>query len=114
MNSVNTYLSPNYLRYGPSSLGTNGLELYFTIRNGGVYASGLFVAKRTSPEEPFGVPEAIPLPNDTYVEPEAPTISADGNLLMFSRIDCAEKVGCQYINIYKLDRLTKPDPRVLK
>eukprot|EP00992_Anisonema_acinus_P002234 TRINITY_DN10605_c4_g1_i1.p1 TRINITY_DN10605_c4_g1~~TRINITY_DN10605_c4_g1_i1.p1 ORF type:complete len:252 (+),score=73.97 TRINITY_DN10605_c4_g1_i1:73-828(+) len=113
MAAVNAVVDPKALRYAPSSLGTKGLELYFTVRVPEQVVSGLFVAKRTSVDEPFGTPQRIPLPVGQYIEPEAPTLSRDGRLMMFSRIDCAYKVGCNYINVYKMDRLRAPDPEVL-
>jgi len=95
MKTVNLVNGAQYLRYGPSSWGTDGLELYFTARLNDFIVSALYVAKRTGPDEPFGIPERIVIPvGPTYNEPEAPTISSDGTLMMFSRIDCLYKQGC--------------------
>jgi len=106
MASVNNVVSPFQLRYGPSSFGPDGLELYFTVRVSEPVVSGLFVAKRASLEDVFGPPERIPLPNGSYLEPEAPTISADGSLMMFNRLDCDGKYGCHYVNIYSMKRIS--------
>jgi len=115
MRTVNNVVAPTYLRYGPSSLGTDGLELYFTVRTGEEVVSALFVAKRDSRESPFGIPERIVIKSQSteYLEPEAPTLSADGSLLMFSRIDCPIKVGCTRLYIYSMPRQTR-DARVTK
>jgi len=79
------------------------------VSNSGV-VSYIYTAKSTGPDELFGIPERIPLYYDvTWLEPEAPTLSSDGTLLMFSRIDCRSKNECKQLNIYKLDRLSKPD-----
>jgi len=103
MREVNNYL-PNQLRYAPSSTGTDGLELYFTIRVPEPVVSGIFVSRRNSINDPFGPPQRIPIPLDfgSYLEPEAPTISPSGDIMMFSRLDCESKVGCIRINIYAL------------
>jgi len=105
MRTVNNVVDPIYLRYGPSSLGTEGLELYFTTRVNESVISGLFYAKRDTIDSAFGIPERIPIPvtPGRYIEPEAPTLSDDGSLLMFGRIDCPDKY-CQNINIYSMDR----------
>eukprot|EP01126_Amoeba_proteus_P053795 TRINITY_DN6577_c0_g4_i1.p1 TRINITY_DN6577_c0_g4~~TRINITY_DN6577_c0_g4_i1.p1 ORF type:complete len:166 (+),score=27.71 TRINITY_DN6577_c0_g4_i1:127-624(+) len=106
MSTVNSVVNPKQLRYSPSSLGTQALELYFTVRVSEPVISGLFVAKRKSLEDVFGVPERIPLNYDgSYIEPEAPTLSVDGKLLMFNRLDCGYKIGCIWANIYKMDRI---------
>jgi len=102
MKTVNA-ADPTILTYAPSSLGTDGLELYYS--QGGA----LFVTRRNSPDEPFGTPELINLPcSGDWTEPEAPTLSSDGKLMIFNRMDCKTVVGCPYINIYKMDRLSKP------
>jgi len=104
MASVNNVVSPKSLRYGPSSFDTDALELFFTVRLDEKVVSGLFVARRNSKNDVYGEPERIVLPDGEYLEPEAPTLSPDGNLMMFSRLDCSEKYGCQYINIYSMTR----------
>eukprot|EP01123_Difflugia_compressa_P009881 TRINITY_DN3428_c0_g1_i1.p1 TRINITY_DN3428_c0_g1~~TRINITY_DN3428_c0_g1_i1.p1 ORF type:complete len:302 (+),score=32.74 TRINITY_DN3428_c0_g1_i1:66-908(+) len=103
--SVNSVVSPTMLRYGPSSLGTDALEFYFTVRVNETVTSALFVAKRNSIDDVFGEPERIAMPYDyTYIEPEAPTLSVDGSLMMFSRLDCQGKYGCINVNIYSMYR----------
>jgi len=115
MQNVNNVVDPSFLRYAPSSLGIDSLELYFTTRVNEKVVSGLFVATRDSRDAPFGIPQRIVIPpGGSYIEPEAPTLSADGNLMMFSRIDCPEKQGCNYINIYSLQRQQNQDARVLE
>jgi len=116
MQTVNNVVDPSFLRYAPSSLGIDGLELYFTTRVNEQVVSGLFVATRDSRDAPFGMPQRIVIPpsSPSYIEPEAPTLSADGNLMMFSRIDCPVKQGCNYINIYSMQRQQTPDARVLE
>jgi len=105
MATVNNVVDPKQLRYGPSSLGVDGLELYFTVRVPEDVVSGLFVAKRSSRDSVFGVPERIQIPpSSSYLEPEAPTLSTDGTLMMFNRLDCSGKTGCQYVNIYSMTR----------
>jgi len=107
MRTVNNVVDPTHLRYGPSSLGTDGLELYFTTRVMESVVSGIFYAKRDTRDSAFGIPERIVIPEmnppTRYIEPEAPTLSDDGNILMFNRIDCPDKY-CQYINVYSLER----------
>jgi len=102
LREVNNAVNPTYLRYGPSSLGTNGLELYFTVLVHEPVVAGLFVAKRTSPDEPFGVPERIPIPSGC-IQPEAPTLSADGNLMM---------ITCSDLQIYSMQRSQKSNVSV--
>jgi hypothetical protein len=107
MKAVNSVVDPKQLRYSPSSFGKGALELYFTVRVSEPVISGLFVAKRNSPDEPFGEPERIFLPYYTnqYLEPEAPTISKDGKVIIFNRMDCNYKTGCFAVNLYKLNRI---------
>jgi len=105
--TVNNVVDPIQLRYSPASLGPDSLELYFTVRiPNDTSVSGLFVAKRTSKDDPFGAPERIFMPPGPYLEPEAPTISKDGQTLMFNRLDCIGKYGCNASNIYVMNRLT--------
>eukprot|EP01006_Ploeotia_vitrea_P000387 TRINITY_DN102969_c0_g1_i1.p1 TRINITY_DN102969_c0_g1~~TRINITY_DN102969_c0_g1_i1.p1 ORF type:complete len:349 (+),score=18.77 TRINITY_DN102969_c0_g1_i1:45-1049(+) len=117
MHSINNFVSSKHLRYGPSSLGTDALEFYFTCRvPNAPRVSELFVATRKHVDDPFGQPTQIIIPNphyDDYLEPEASTISADGKLLMFSRMDCEGKAGCNYLHIYSMQRTKGPEPWVL-
>jgi hypothetical protein len=107
MATVNNVVDPKQLRYSPASLGPQSLELYFTVRiPGDPQVSGIFVVKRNTSTEAFGPAERI---YSTYrpggfLEPEAPTISSDGKILMFNRLDCAEKVGCNSSNMYYMVR----------
>jgi len=109
MASVNNVVDPKQLRYSPATLGPDSLELYFTVRiPNDPQISGIFVAKRTSKEEPFGPPAriySITQDMEKFMEPEAPTISADGKLLMFDRLDCEDKYGCIRTNIYSMARM---------
>jgi len=110
METVNNVVDPMQLRYSPASLGKESLELYFTVRVSEDVVSGIFVAKRASADDVFGPVERLRLETNgpgfkVYLEPEAPTISSDGKLLMFNRMDCNGKYGCHYINIYKMDRI---------
>jgi len=107
--TVNNVVDPTQLRYSPASLGPDSLELYFTVRiPNDTSVSGLFVAKRTSKDDPFGAPERIFIPPGGYLEPEAPTISKDGQTLMFNRLDCVDKYGCNDSNIYVMKRMAPP------
>jgi len=106
MKTVNLVNGAQYLRYGPSSTGTDGLKLYFTVRVNEPVLSALYVANRNSPDEPFGTPQRITLNSGNGAEPEAPTLSADGNLMMYSRMGCVSKYNCSVIFIYKMDRLS--------
>jgi hypothetical protein len=117
MATVNNVVDPTQLRYSPASLGPDSLELYFTVRvPNDTHVSGLFVAKRASKDDPFGPVERISLPtNVRYLEPEAPTISKDGQTLMFNRLDCADKYGCNNSNIWVMKRKppTPPPPFII-
>jgi len=108
MASVNNVVDPKQLRYSPSSYGKDGLELYFTVRVDEEVVSGLFVATRNSTEDVFGTPERIYIDDvPAYVEPEAPTISADGKILLFNRLDCDFHSGCTTENIYQMENLSR-------
>jgi len=111
MATVNNVVDPTQLRYSPSTLGPDSLELYFTVRiPNDPKVSAIFVAKRTSKDEPFGQPERIysisnPKSSNPFLEPEAPTISRDGQTLMYDRLDCLDKYGCNSSHIWFVKRV---------
>jgi len=104
--SVNNVVDPAQLRYAPSSIGTDGLELYFTVRVSDQFGTAIFVANRNSKNDVFGIPERINI-NDSriFVAPEAPTISPDGSYMLFNRLDCDSK-GC-LANLYQMENLAR-------
>jgi len=60
--------------------------------------------KRNGRDDVFGEPVEVPTSTqDYYLEPEAPTISRDGKLMLFNRIDCVSK-SCTDINLYSISR----------
>jgi len=112
MASVNNAVDSKELRYSPATLGKDSLELYFTVTiPNEVQTTGIFVAKRSSPTAPFGPAERIfsVSQGENFLVPEAPTISADGNVLMHNRMDC-DDTGCPYYNIYYMNRTPTPPP----
>jgi len=69
--------------YAPSS-SKDGLELFFTR----AMAGGIYVVKRSSTSEPFGVPQLAVSAADGPVE--APSISSDGTHLYYAKKDGAD------------------------
>jgi len=87
------------LEYAPC-ISTDDKELYFTKLtwdndNRKATFEGIFVAKRDSVDEPFGVPRKISAITGTV---EAPSISKDGKTLYYHKLD-----GKRY-KIYKVTR----------
>jgi len=112
MASVNNVVNPTQLRYSPASLGPDSLELYFTVLiPNDPQGTGIFVAKRASKNDPFGPPERIYsiTQEGGNIVPEAPTISKDGQTLMFNRMDC-DVNGCNSNNLYVMTRQPAPPP----
>jgi len=109
MSNVNQHLGSEYLRYGPSSWGPNEDELYLTIR-AGKRGSALYVSKKDVHSGVYGVPQEIQLQSRSFIEPEAPTISLDGNTMMYCRLDCVSKEGCRYYRIYQMTRVNNTKP----
>jgi len=106
MASVNNVVSPAQLRYAPSSVGTQALELYFTVQiPDDSEGSGIFVATRNSSTDAFGEPERIEILDSQkfFVVPEAPTLSPDGSYMLFDRVDCDDS-GCNEVHIYQMAR----------
>lgn len=83
----------NTLEYAPS-FSANGMEIFFTrvIKN----STHIYVASRSSLNEPFGKPELFDIKG---VVPEAPSISLDGKTLYYHKKDG------QYYRIYKMTRV---------
>lgn len=90
LQNINT---KKYLEYAPS-FSANGMEIFFTraIENG----THIYVASRSSLNEPFGKPELLNIKGDV---PEAPSITLDGKTLYYHKKDG------QYYRIYKMVRV---------
>ena len=67
------------------ALSPDGLSLYFlSTRPGGLGSADLWVSRRGSPDDPWGVPQNLgPTVNTAFVD-AAPYISRDGHQLFFS------------------------------
>jgi len=105
MEKVNKLYERN-IKYAPASVGKDSLELYFTARvPDDKYKSQIFVARRSGRNEPFGDPVLVPTNSSSYyVEPEAPTLSRDGKILIFNRIECEGKT-CPYNKLYYINKI---------
>lgn len=86
------------MRPSDVALSEDELEIYF--RGDGPASSDLFVATRTSTDEPFGTPEALPF-NDPDFADSAPTVRVDGLEILFTRgVD----------NVYRATRASRDEP----
>jgi len=66
-------------------ISTNGLDLYFLSYRGGGYGLGdIWVARRATENDPWGVPVNLGLPVNSGYREHCPSLSPDGLLLLFS------------------------------
>ncbi len=93
-NQLFAKLNTKALEYAPA-LSSNGLTLTFTrLEGGGVFArAGLWLAKRRTATEPFGLPVRI---NAVQEFAEGPTFSPDGAMIYYHR-----RIGGRY-SIWRL------------
>jgi len=94
---------------GGPSISADGLELYFQSynRTGGYGDVDIWVAVRTSRDEPWGVPVPLPPPINTSYRDTHPDISGDGLVLFF---DSSREGGLGGNDIWMATRPTKEAP----
>ena len=92
-----------------SSISTDGLELYFGSYNraGGYGHLDIWVSKRTTRDEPWGVPVPFPPPLNSSYRDSHPDISDDGLALFF---DSERPGGEGGRDIWMAVRSTKDEP----
>lgn len=106
MKEINNAVDPKAPRYAASTLGDEGLELYFTLIVGEPMVSSLFYTKRDSTDSAFQKPVLVyPREEDKggFVLPEAPTLSDDGKTLMFHRLNTVAPTGFHLYVMHCLD-----------
>ncbi|MHC4533191.1 MAG: LamG-like jellyroll fold domain-containing protein [Planctomycetota bacterium] len=76
------------------AVSADGLELYFaSFRSGGLGGADIWVAKRSTTSEPWGLPENLDNPVNSTADEVTPSLSADGLELYFTLVESGTEGG---------------------